>query len=94
MLRGGRAQREGACLGTGFCKQSSRNAASRARSADHGISHDHNSVSRMVAAMTLQIDALHAHMSNQRQSKSLCAACTIRPMACKLPVNVRRQVSI
>ena len=62
MTQSGRAQQEGACLGAGFRKQSRRNAAPRARSADHDISHDDNSVTRMVTTVALQINALQAHM--------------------------------
>ena len=101
MLRGGRAQREGACLGTGLGKQSSRDAAPRARSADHGISHDHNSVSRMVAAITLQIDALRrTHVESASTQKPVCglqnqahgmqAACECAPAGEHLNLAVGR----
>ena len=92
VTQGGRGPigRRRACLCAGFCKQSSRNAASCARSADRGISGHHDSFTRMVTTVALQIDALQAHTATQRHPNSLYVVCIISRMTCKPPVNVRR----
>ena len=81
MTQGRRGGWKGACLGASFRKQSSRNATSCARSADHGIRRHHNSVA-------LQLDALHACMATQRLPESLHEACTITLVTCRLPVSM------